>query len=64
LTVGLFTCLVFGVLVSACGCYQGLYCSRNAEGVGKAATEAVVNSIVCIVLATAVITIVTVVVKI
>ena len=64
LTVGLFTCLVFGVLVSACGCYQGLYCSRSAEGVGKAATEAVVNSIVCIVLATAVITIVTVMVKI
>ncbi len=64
LLVGLFTCLVFGILVSACGCYQGLYCSRTAEGVGKAATEAVVNSIVCIVLATAVITIVTVIVKI
>ncbi len=63
LLVGLFTCLVFGMLVSACGCYQGLYCRRTAEGVGQAATEAVVSSIVCIVLATAVITVVTVMIK-
>lgn len=59
--VGLFTTLIFGILVSACGCYQGIYCGRNAEAVGKATTAAVVSSIVCIVIATAVITVVTVV---
>ncbi|MFA6929170.1 MAG: ABC transporter permease [Lentisphaeria bacterium] len=63
LLVGLFSGLVFGILVSACGCYQGIYCGRNAEAVGKAATDSVVNSIICIVLATAVITIVTVTIR-
>ncbi|MDD3694501.1 MAG: ABC transporter permease [Lentisphaeria bacterium] len=56
LWVGLFTSLVFGALVSLCGCFQGINCGRKAESVGKAATDAVVYSIVCIVLATAVIT--------
>lgn len=63
LLVGLFSSLVFGVLVSLCGCYQGIFCGRNAEAVGKAATDAVVNSIICIVLATATITIVTVIIR-
>ena len=63
LLVGLFSALVFGVLVSACGCYQGIYCGRTAEAVGKAATDAVVNSIICIVLATATITIITVIIR-
>lgn len=61
--VGLFSAFVFGILVSACGCYQGIFCGRNAAAVGKAATDAVVNSIVCIVLATATITIVTVMIR-
>ncbi|NMA42080.1 MAG: ABC transporter permease [Oligosphaeraceae bacterium] len=64
LWVGLFTSLVFGALVSACGCFQGINCGRKAESVGKAATDAVVYSIVCIVLATAVITYTTVILKI
>lgn len=63
LLVGLFSSLVFGILVSACGCYQGIYCGRSAEAVGKAATDAVVYSIICIVLATATITIVTVIIR-
>jgi phospholipid/cholesterol/gamma-HCH transport system permease protein len=63
LLVGLFSSIVFGVLVAACGCYQGIYCGRTAESVGKAATDAVVNSIICIVLATATITIVTVIIR-
>jgi phospholipid/cholesterol/gamma-HCH transport system permease protein len=61
--VGLFSAFVFGILVSACGCYQGIFCGRNAAAVGRAATAAVVSSIVCIVLATATITIVTVVIR-
>ncbi len=61
--VGLFSAFVFGILVSLCGCYQGIFCGRNAAAVGKAATDAVVSSIVCIVLATATITIVTVVIR-
>ena len=63
LLVGLFSSLVFGILVSACGCYQGIFCGRNAAAVGKAATDAVVNSIICIVLATATITIITVIIR-
>ena len=55
--VGLFHSLVFGILVAACGCYQGLKCGRNASAVGNATTRAVVSGIVSIVVATAVITI-------
>ena len=59
LLVGLFTCLVFGLIVSVCGCYQGMTCGRSAESVGKATTAAVVNSIIYERIATAVITILT-----
>lgn len=62
--VGVFTAWVFGLLISACGCYHGLTCGRNSAAVGKAATAAVVSSIVCMVLATALITLVTVLVGI
>jgi phospholipid/cholesterol/gamma-HCH transport system permease protein len=57
LFVGLVYAAVFGVIVALCGCYQGLNCGRSAEGVGKAATTAVVSAIVCIIAATAVITV-------
>ena len=57
LLVGLVYATVFGIIVSLCGCYQGMRCGRSAESVGKAATSAVVSSIVCIIVATAVITI-------
>lgn len=62
--VGLFTSWVFGILISACGCYHGLHCGRNSTAVGQAATSAVVSSIVCMVLATAVITLSTVILNI
>lgn len=64
LLVGLFTAWVFGILVAVCGCYQGMTCGRNAEAVGRATTDAVVSGIVCIVVATTVITMVTVYLKI
>ena len=57
LLVGLVYATSFGVIVSLCGCYQGMRCGRSAEAVGKAATSAVVSSIVCIIVATAIITI-------
>jgi phospholipid/cholesterol/gamma-HCH transport system permease protein len=57
LFVGLAYATSFGVIVGLCGCYQGMRCGRSAEAVGKAATSAVVSSIVCIIVATAIITI-------
>ncbi len=54
--VGLFHGFVFGVLVALSGCLRGMQCGRSASEVGRAATSAVVTSIVSIVLATAVIT--------
>ncbi|MGD8981412.1 MAG: ABC transporter permease [Desulfobacterales bacterium] len=55
--IGLFTSAVFGVLVALAGCLRGMQCGRSASDVGNAATSAVVTSIVSIIVATAVITI-------
>lgn len=54
--VGLFHGWVFGIIISICGCYFGIYCGRNADSVGKATTEAVVSSIVWMIVATGIIT--------
>jgi phospholipid/cholesterol/gamma-HCH transport system permease protein len=56
--VGLFSATVFGVLVALAGCMRGLQCGRSASAVGEAATSAVVTSIVSIVIAMALITVV------
>ena len=40
-----------------------MHCGRNAAAVGRATTSAVVYSIVCIVIATSLITVITVVLK-
>ena len=56
--VGVFTAAVFGVLVSLAGCLRGMQCGRSAAAVGQATTSAVVTSIVSIVVATALITVV------
>lgn len=55
---GLLHALVFGFIISLCGCYQGMRCGRNASAVGRATTAAVVSSIVGIIVATSVITII------
>jgi phospholipid/cholesterol/gamma-HCH transport system permease protein len=57
-SIGLIHALVFGVLVALAGCLRGIQCGRSASAVGEATTSAVVTSIVAIVLATAIITIV------
>jgi phospholipid/cholesterol/gamma-HCH transport system permease protein len=61
LLVGIFTAFVLGILDGICGCYQGMKCGRSAAAVGSATTGAVVSSIICIVIATSLITVITVV---
>jgi len=56
--IGIFYSLVFGVLVALAGCLRGIQCGRSASAVGQAATSAVVTGIVCIVVSTALITVV------
>jgi phospholipid/cholesterol/gamma-HCH transport system permease protein len=55
--IGIVHALVFGVLIALAGCLRGIQCGRSASAVGLATTSAVVTSIVAIVLATAIITI-------
>jgi phospholipid/cholesterol/gamma-HCH transport system permease protein len=52
--VGVIKALVFGVIVGFSGCLRGLQAERSAAGVGRAATSAVVTSILLIVIADAV----------
>ena len=56
--IGLSKSLVFAVLVASAGCRRGMQCGRSAAAVGEAATAAVVDSIVYIVVADALITLV------
>ncbi|MDQ7832510.1 MAG: ABC transporter permease [Desulfovibrionaceae bacterium] len=56
--IGLVHSTVFGVLVALAGCYRGMRCGRSALAVGQAATSAVVTSILAIIIATAIITVV------
>lgn len=60
LFVGLFTSFVFAILIAICGCLRGLHCGRSSAAVGQATTAAMVSSLVCLVIATSIITIVTV----
>ena len=56
--VGLFHGLVFGIIISLCGCYYGVNCGRDADSVGKATTRAVVSAIVWMIVATGFITLI------
>ncbi|HMO51886.1 MAG TPA: ABC transporter permease [Kiritimatiellia bacterium] len=55
---GLINSSVFGVLVAISGCMQGIRCGRSASAVGEATTAAVVNAIVYIVVANAIIAVI------
>jgi phospholipid/cholesterol/gamma-HCH transport system permease protein len=46
--IGLIKSFLYGGIVALIGCYKGLNCSEGAEGVGRAATEAVVYSSITI----------------
>ena len=56
--IGIVKAIIFGVLVATAGCFRGIQCGRSASAVGYAATSAVVTSIVLIVVADAVITVI------
>lgn len=64
LWVGLFSSVVFGVLIALSGCLRGMQCGRSASAVGQATTSAVVTSIISIIVATAIITVITDILKI
>ena len=55
---GLIMALVFGVLISLIACYEGLKVRGGAEGVGRATTMTVVYSIVSIISAACIFTII------
>ncbi|MDF9391424.1 MULTISPECIES: ABC transporter permease [Methylococcus] len=59
ITVGLFKCTVFGVLVALSGCLRGMECGRSSSAVGLATTSAVVTAITLIIASDAVMTVVT-----
>lgn len=48
---GLIKSVVFGIIITAVGCYEGLAVRGGAEGVGRATTSAVVTSITLIIVA-------------
>ena len=56
--VGLFHSIVYGVIISLCGCYEGLNAGRDADSVGKATTGAVVTALVWMIVATGILTVV------
>jgi phospholipid/cholesterol/gamma-HCH transport system permease protein len=50
-SIGIVKGVVFGMIVAVCGCLKGINCGRSAADVGGAATEAVVTSILFIIIA-------------
>ena len=51
ITTGLIKSMVFGLIITKIGCYEGFSVKGGAEGVGKATTSSVVISIFLIILA-------------
>lgn len=58
IAVGLSKGTVYGILIAFAGCLRGIQCGRSAQAVGEATTSAVVTSIVLIVVAASVMTII------
>jgi len=56
LIVGLIKVIIFAIVVVNASCYEGLRATGGAEGVGKAATAAVVNSFFLIILSNLILT--------
>jgi phospholipid/cholesterol/gamma-HCH transport system permease protein len=53
IATGLIKAVVFGLIVGLAGCLRGLQAERSAEGVGRAATSAVVMALLLLVVADA-----------
>jgi len=49
--IGLTKAFIYGGIIALIGCYKGMTCGLGAEGVGRAATEAVVYSSITILIA-------------
>jgi len=58
LAQGVINATIYGAIVAVSGCLRGMQCGRSAASVGLATTSAVVTSIVFIVIAAAVMTVV------
>ena len=56
LAQGLLKSVIFGLIVAAVGCMKGLEAPRDAQGVGRAATSAIVMAIFLIIVVDAIIT--------
>lgn len=56
--VGFFKSIVFAVLIAIAGCMRGMACGRSASAVGDAATAAVVDSIVYLVVSDSILTLI------
>jgi phospholipid/cholesterol/gamma-HCH transport system permease protein len=54
LSVSVIKSVTFGMLIAVAGCLRGLQAERSAAGVGRAATSAVVTSILLLIVADAV----------
>jgi phospholipid/cholesterol/gamma-HCH transport system permease protein len=55
--VGVIKGTVYGMLIAFAGCLRGMQCGRSAQAVGEATTSAVVTSILLIVIAASLLTI-------
>ena len=55
--IGLVHSFIYGIIISLCGCYEGLNAGRNADSVGKATTGAVVKALVWMIIATGILTV-------
>jgi phospholipid/cholesterol/gamma-HCH transport system permease protein len=55
---GLFRASIYGAIIAISGCLRGMQCGRSASAVGRAATSAVVTSIVWIVIAAGIINVI------
>lgn len=55
-STGVFKSTVFGFLIAIIGCMSGIQCGRSASSVGDATTQAVVRSIVVIIVVDAIFT--------
>lgn len=56
--VGFLKSIVFAVLIAIAGCMRGMACGRSASAVGDAATAAVVDSIVYLVVSDSILTLI------
>ncbi|WP_347986507.1 ABC transporter permease [Methylomonas sp. AM2-LC] len=56
IAMGVVKCSVYGLLIAMAGCLRGMQCGRSASAVGETTTSAVVTGIVFIVIADAIMT--------